>query len=198
MASLAAETARAWGWVRAAPCGRPPGQAGDGPVAVSFGRPGAGNSHSLGCPVRHRGQLEERGGLAGPELASRWPLPAGQRRRQGTTLGRQPQPALVARPGAGDRQVPVERQQPVGLERPKAADQAGASLGCNQGADGPRTSVDLLEEVPVRGTEAVRRLARPPLGDEVETFEEAGREHCPDDDRRRREIVIRDPSGEGE
>ena len=113
-------------------------------------------------------------------------------------VGRQ-DPAFEARPGPGRRQRPVDRHQPVRLERAEPAEQARTALRCGEVPGGPRPGGELVEQIGVttsmpRSVGACRR----PLDDQLEPFEHPWREHRPEDQGRRDEVVSGDPARERE
>jgi hypothetical protein len=71
-----------------------------------------------------------------------------------------------------------------------------AAIGRDHRTDRSRPALELDEEIRVGGWEITRRNPGPPLGHEVEAFEETRWQHRPDDNRRWREVVIRDPASE--
>ena len=117
---------------------------------------------------------------------------------------READPALVprARPGAAQRPLQAD---PAGRgHRPQAAQQPGPSVGAGQVADRARAAFELRQQVRVgRVVRHARRRARTggrrrELGDEVEPFEQARRQHRPEDEGRRRQIVAGDPARQPE
>ena len=130
---------------------------------------------------------------------------AGRQRRRGVAAGRrEADPALVprARPGAAQRPLQAD---PAGRgHRPQAAQQPGPSVGAGQVADRPRAAFELRQQVRFgRVVRHARRGARTggrrrELGDQVEPFEQARRQHRPEDEGRRREVVAGDPAREPE
>ena len=77
---------------------------------------------------------------------------------------REPDPALVARPGRGREERPVERDHPAGRERSEPADEAGASLRSRQVAGRSRAAVELVDQVEVDdGRARPRRRRRAPV-----------------------------------
>ena len=73
----------------------------------------------------------------------------------------QADPAFVAGAGAGAQQRPFEADPTVRVERPQAAEQAGAPVRPGQVAHGLRTLLELPEEIGDDGVDRVGRAAGP-------------------------------------
>ena len=103
--------------------------------------------------------------------------------------------ADVSRPGAGLHQRPVEVDPVRRAEGAEAPEERGTAFGRRQSTDRSRAVVEECEERTVFGIDsaavAVRRRAiRPSLGDQLEPLQEARREHRPEDERGRSEVVV--------
>ena len=171
------------------------GETGDRRRAMPAGDLGAGRTVGCSC------QLRERGDLAWPERAAARPAAVGEDARGIATLRCGAQPAFVARPGGCPEQRPVERDQPRIREGAQPAEKPGATVRCGKVARGPGTGRELVEQVQVDRVVDRRHPVGGewcPLGHELEPLEQARGQHRPDDERRRREIVGRDPAREGE
>ena len=136
----------------------------------------------------------------GPSGRPRRPLARRQARRPASRpSGVSADPALVARPGAGASSVQSSVTRPRVGEGAEPPDQRRPALGGDEVADRPRAALELVEQVAVgrrRGSAA--GAAGGPLGEELEPLEQARRQHRPDDERRRGEVVVGDPAGERE
>ncbi len=140
------------------------------------------------------GQLGEEGQLPRPEPALIRPAEAGQ--PVATGCGDR-DPAFEARPGRCGEQRPVEADDAACRESAKPPDEGRPPVGRDEVAHGLRAAAQLVDHV------TFLRLARffgarGQLGDELEPFEDPGRQHRPQDDRGRGEIGRRDPAGEGQ
>ena len=171
---------------------------GDGRRPVPTGQLGAGDATD---GVRG-GHLGQRGHLPRSERPSRGPISGRQRRGRLAPGVRRADPALVARPGRGAEQRPVERDQVRRGERPEPARQPGPALRGGQRAGRPGPARQLIEEVEVHRRQRRRRDARHTrrprreLGDQLEPLEHPGWEHRPEDECRRGQVVGGDPAGE--
>ena len=110
----------------------------------------------------------------------------------------EPNPALIPWAARGAEQGPIEGRQALIGERAHPSKQPRTTLRRDEVADRSGPMLQLVQQVAVRRREPGRWLARGPFGDELEALEQARREHRPDDERRRGEVVIRDPDGEPE
>ena len=168
-----------------------PNQGGEGRRPVPPGHVGRRDA------IRRYGrtrQLRERVDLARTQGTTRLPLPRRQRARGGTTGGQQSDPAFVAGPGARPEQRPVERHEVARRQTPKPAEQAGPAIGRCEVTCGPRSAPELVEEVGVDGIELPVDRLRGPLGDQLEAFQQARRQHRPDHEGRWRQVVLGDPA----
>ena len=151
-------------------------------------------------PGGRDGELPERGDLARSERPTRGGLAVRQRRRGVATRGREADPALIARARAGAAQRPLEADPAGRGHRPQAAQQPGPAVGTGQVADRARAAFELHQQVGVgRVVRHPRRRAATggpgrELGDQVEPLEQPRRQHRPEDEGRRREIVAGDPA----
>jgi hypothetical protein len=143
-----------------------------------------------------RAQTFRRGAT---ELIQGRNLPRTQPAAVGLGAGRG-DPPLVARAGAGRGKRPVEGHEPLRLEATKTPHQAGATFRRAEVPDGPGAGGELVEQVRVGGRQAGRGRVgvRPALGHELEALEHLRREHRPDDERGRGEVVVGDPARERE
>ena len=150
-------------------------------------------------PGGRDGELPERCDLARSERPPRGGLAVRQRCRGVATRGREADPALIARARAGAAQRPLEADPAGGGHRPQAAQQARPAVGTGQVADGARAALELRQQVRIgRVVRHPRRRTgmgpRRELGDQVEPLEESRRQHRPEDEGRRGEIVAGDPA----
>ena len=96
---------------------------------------------------RCRGELGQEIDLARSEGPARDRLPGGQRIGHRPPGIEEPDPALVAWPGARPQQRPSEAHPALRLERPEPAQEPGTTIGSGQVADRPRAAHELLEQV---------------------------------------------------
>ena len=126
-----------------------------------------------------------------------------RRRRGGTGEADMADPA---RAGAGRQERPVQVDEAAGLEGSKAPQQRRPALGRIERPDLPGAGREGLQDRRVLGREVARADRRgagrrvgvggPPLGDELEPLEHARREHRPERERGRGEVVVGDPARE--
>ena len=116
-----------------------PDQPGDRAAAVAPGQLRAGQSARRGG-----GQLGQGVPLARAERASVDGCRV--RCRRASRVGRE-DPAFEARPGPGRRQRPVDRHEPVRLERAEPAEQARTALRRGEVPGGPRAGGELVEQI---------------------------------------------------
>ncbi len=144
--------------------------------------------------------------MASSARASRWRGPSGRpSTAAGSAAAARPEfgredPAFEARPGPGRRQRPVHGYDPVGLERAEPPEQARATLRRGEVPGGSRTGRELVEQIErhhvCAAGAAIGGTCRRPLDDQLEPFEHPRREHRPEHERRRDEIVAGDPPRE--
>ena len=154
--------------------------------------------------VRARDQLPERIGLARPERPPRRTISTGQGPGDGAAGVDQPDPALVAWPGTGARQHPFKRDVAAVRQCAQPPQEAGTAVRSGEVADRSRAALELSQEIPGRGVGRHRRsiriapAGRRDLRDELEPLQQAGRQHGPEHEGRRREVMRGDPAGQGE
>ena len=199
-----------------APSRRPAGVGPPGPLAdldrdqAAPGEPGQGRrpvaSGQLrpGHPSGLSGQLGQEVALAGTKRSPGDPGPGAAGFRRGAARRRDQDPALVARTARGRREGPIQVEQAPCREVPQPPNQAGPALRGGQVTDGPRPGGKLIEQRGIsrrqgrsgvgRGVVMRRRADRAGLGDELEPLEHGWREHRPEDERRRGQVVTGDPA----
>ncbi len=150
-------------------------------------------------------QLGQRLRLTGAEGSARRSLAGRERRGGDLALGQGPHPALESRTGRGAQQRPVQGEVARRRQAAQATQQAGPSLGGGQVSGGSWPGLQLVQEVAIhavrggdRGHAAAVALLghheRCPLRHELQPLQESGRQHRPHDQRRRGEVVVRDPA----
>jgi hypothetical protein len=146
-----------------------------------------------------RGELRRADSLdrCGGEVVERCRLPRTQATADRRFAGGN-DPALEARAGAGGEEGPVEGHLAARLEPAEPPDEPGPALRADQVADRAWAACELFEEVRVGGLQAGTGsiVAGPALRDELEPLEQLRREHRPDDEGGRREVVVGDPARE--
>ena len=170
------------------------------PLAVALREPGRRDAGIVG---RQPGKLEEERPLPRPDRAAVGS--AGPAGHLPSGIG-QAGDALVARPRAGRGERPFEVDPAVALQRPQPPKEGCPAVWRGQVPDGPGTSGDREEQVGRRGITAGLRGFEPGCGrrrgrierrgHQLELLEEPGREHRPDGERRRGQVVRRDLAGE--
>ena len=115
---------------------------------------------------------------------------------------REVHPALVARPGARTQQRPFEGDGAARRERPDATQRAGTAVGAGEVAHRSRATLELRKQIGVHriepgetGLVGAARCRRQ-LRHQFQPFQEPGRQHRPDDERRRRQVMRGDLPGE--
>jgi hypothetical protein len=200
------------------------GRAGRGPAQAgrSGGQPAGADAPGRRPRRGPRGQRGERRAVRGDRRAARRARPTGRSRPRRSSAedgelarperpavaatvgcgvaaarpaGVRPDPALVARAGPGARSV----QSRVTRPRPRArgggaAGRRGPRRRRDRGR--PRRRAELVEQVAVGAARSSSARRRRPLGEELQPLEQARRQHRPEDERRRREVVIGDPARE--
>jgi hypothetical protein len=173
---------------------------------VAGGQLGGGQLTCLGSA-----ELGQQVDLARAERAARDRLPRGQHGDRHPPRIRQPDPAFIARPGAGAQQRPAEAHPALGLERPETTQQTGATVGAGEVTDGPWAAGELVKKVQhirvgpggrIRSGGTFRSRGPRPIrcqfGDQFEPFEQPRRQHRAQDEGRRRQVVPRDRRGESQ
>ncbi len=155
--------------------------------------------HARALALSGAGQFSEGGDLPWTQRSSGQPSAARERRCRVPALGRQLDPALIPRTAGRGEQRPVQRDRAAGREGPQASHETGPSLGRGETTRGLRTRRQLIEQIAFDRAETLQRdVARGTLGDELQALEHARRQHRPQDEGGRGEVVGRDPAGEAE
>ncbi len=152
-------------------------------------------------PGRGRRELRQHVPLARTERSPREGVTGRQDVRGLASFAPEPDPSLEPWTRPGTDQRPLEAEAPVARQGAQSAQQAGATVGTGQVADGTRPPLELRQEVGIGRVDRRPRPAVRPrreLRDELEPLEEPGRQHRPQDERRRREVVAGDPAREPE
>ena len=149
------------------------------------------------------GQLGQRGDLARSERPARHAIAGQQGRRRLVPGPRGADPALVARPGGRAQQRPLERDQAGGGQRPEsprspARPSGAASDRAGRGPPASWSSRSRSAGVSDAPAPAASGRPRRQLGDQLEPLEHPRRQHRPEDERRRRQVVRGDPARERE
>ena len=146
--------------------------------------------------VVRRADLQQGRLLARPQRPAARSLPVPEERGGRGPIRRGPQPPLV--PGAGRRgqEGPRQLNQAVLRQRAQPAQETRPTFGRRELPDGARATSELVQQVQLDAVEpgVVEAQACLPrrghLGDQLEAFEHARREHRPDDRRERREVAV--------
>ena len=146
------------------------------------------------------GELGEGGPLARTERSARGRSPGGDRRRDLPALGGALEPALVARPGAAQLERPLEDDDISLGHRSESPQEDRSALGAGRSRTrrGPSARASSRRPSAAIGRCVPRRVDSAAARDELEPLEEARRQHRPDRDRRRREVVLAHPADERE
>ncbi len=158
--------------------------------AVRHGQ--SGTSQPIG---RCGAQVLERRHLARAQGTARQPLPPAERTRRRPAIVGEPDPALESRPAGRPRQRPIERDRTDIGEATQPAQEAGTTFRAGQVPHRASAAGQLVDEVGVHG---IRRDGLAPVrgqfGDELQSLEQARRQHRAQHERRRREVPGGDAS----